>query len=83
MSQQQRDLDAALTKALRRFVHNVAGDAVAVECKDGVAYIGGRVASATQARALADLVLCHEGVARVESHLRIDATMPAGARAGH
>jgi osmotically-inducible protein OsmY len=56
---------------------------VAVDCQDGVATIHGRVTSATQARALADLVLGHDGVTRVESHLSIEATTPAGARLGN
>jgi len=79
----QSELDAALTEQLRRFLRHVAGDSVAVDCQDGVATLRGRVATATQARALADLALGHEGVTRVESHLSIEATTPAGARLGN
>lgn len=63
--------DEALGDALTAFARRVAGDGVSVSYRDGVAEVRGAVASATRARALADLIGGHDGVARVVSAVRI------------
>ena len=75
----QEDFDAAMSEQLARFARRVAGgDDITVTFKEGVALIEGRVASSTQARALADLIGGHDGVARVDTRLRIEVTRRDG-----
>ncbi|MEX0750820.1 MAG: hypothetical protein WD359_08420 [Dehalococcoidia bacterium] len=64
--------DGLVTRALTRFAHSVVGDGVTVDYRGGIASIRGRVASATQARALEDLIRHHDEVSGIESELRID-----------
>jgi hypothetical protein len=60
----------ALARAIARFVRNIARD-VSVQCHEGVVVLGGSVASATEARALEDLVRWHDGVTGVQSLLEV------------
>jgi len=74
----QEDFDAAMSEQLARFARRVAGDDITVTFKEGVALIEGRVASSTQERALTDLIGGHDGVARVDTRLRIEVTRRDG-----
>jgi osmotically-inducible protein OsmY len=69
--------DELMSDALSRFVQDVAGADVGVTFSAGTAFVRGTVRSETRARALADLVLHHEGVERVESRLRVREAPPA------
>ena len=66
-------MDEAISEALTAFAQRVAGDGVLVSFREGAALIEGAVATATQARALCDLVEAHAGVSSVRSRLVVGA----------
>ena len=62
------EIEAALNDFIKRSMH-LPSDAICVEYSSGIATLSGSVGSVSRARAIEDLVRCHERVDSVVSRL--------------
>lgn len=72
--------DKGISKALRRYVERTAGpfgQDIHLAFEGGVVMLDGRVASATHARAIADLVEVQDGVCAIIDRLQVTAAGPS------
>ena len=66
--------DVTIQSAVRRFLDRALDEErVEVEVRDGVASLSGSVSSPVVRTAIEDLVRWHDGVVRLDSHLRVHA----------